>query len=550
MAREKCKKEHCEKDAISFSDFCGEHSDAEAIVEALNSLEGKIILWEFYISDIELSQLELKNFTFKNAIFINVTIKESSFEDCNFESTTFDYDAFEGCKFTNCSFEKETNFNQCHFIGNNFRDVRVANSQINRLSIHFGTIEESHFMECTLTDVLFEYIKINGFYLGLGKLVNSKFEDCHLENTIIEEEYFKDSFFLDCKISKTYVEINSELTNLHTFFSLCLVSESFILDNDNLIKPLSLKDLSKWNGVDERPIDFYLRIINHIWSISIKQDVEVFSFPFQYLEISLKRILDIANDAEKKQIKHLVTTIFINLFNAAKINQRINESSRIMSELAEIDEQWLINIDQFQPKLLPLSQKSTLKLDFQTNELTLAKATNIFRKLDGLEILFVGEQNRSAKIKDLQVGSITITIGGGIITIVLFVHVLINFAYKGVNLYLDFQKKVMTNKKLKLEIAEKQKALNTSQQQESELEVLQKEKLEQEIKILKLQQFQLLSEMTGVKPEEILGASVMKQAKQLGQTLANEAEQLDLYVNIAEEDTKQQLPPSIPPPEY
>lgn len=84
---------------------------------------------------------------------------------------------------------------------------------------------------------------------------------------------------------------------------------------------------------------------------------------------------------------------------------------------------------------------------------------------------------------------------------------------------------------------EKKKALKPPKE-DLELRQLQKEKLEEEIRLLKQQQFEILKKETKVEPEILLNEKEEELALGWGTKLAEGVETLDLYATILEESAK------------
>ena len=135
-------------------------------------------------------------------------------------------------------------------------------------------------------------------------------------------------------------------------------------------------------------------------------------------------------------------------------------------------------------------------------------------------------------VKDVKIGSITIELTSNVELIVLLVYAL----YKTANLYLDFQSKYRNNEKLRLEIAEKQKALSAGAKQREKLEL---EKLQMEINLLKAEEFKILENNTGVYPQQLLPEHTQEETMLLGRSLSEECDSLDLYVKIIEEEIRE-----------
>ena len=58
-----CLDENCEKQAISFSKFCGEHCDNEQVLKAIKNISGEepnTLSPDIYISDIDIVDITIK----------------------------------------------------------------------------------------------------------------------------------------------------------------------------------------------------------------------------------------------------------------------------------------------------------------------------------------------------------------------------------------------------------------------------------------------------------------------------------------------------------
>lgn len=526
MKRAICRHDNCEKEAISFSDYCGEHSDAEAVAEAFNALESGLHE-RLYLDNIELQGLHLEGLEFEYFSIIDTDIDDSTIRNCDFYASTFINVYLGNCVLEGVTFEEAIEIQSSHFSDCTLRDTRFAVANINQTSFQEGTVlHNCRFEGGNLVGTLFSETEIRQ-----TKVLNSHLNQSSVQDVFFEEVMFEDSdiyktTFWDCSFNAcSFKDITNDFEELDDSIELCLLRDTTF---SNTYLP---NDIRRWNGIDERPEVFYERVVQQVWKSVQTLKLESLD-NLSALEVALKRLRALGDPPEA--MRRQVTHIFTMLFNQAKATKDLSAFSKITAHISTIAQEWLVDVNQFLPNPAAQTQGSVLKLVFHTDDLSLDKGAKIFQGLRELEKIAYGDQKR-AQIRDLQIGSITIEIGSDVQLIIMIVYAL----YQSANLFLDLRKKVLNNQKLKLEIDEKQKALATPAGEKEERTALEKEKLAEEINLLRLQQYTLLQKETGIDPEKILSPADQRRLSAAGKKLAEEVDGLDLHVRIAMEGVEQ-----------
>jgi len=519
MKERKCQKENCEKRAISFSDFCGEHSNSEEIVKALNELNGQTYD-HLFLKDINLEGINLRDVEFNYPNLMEVEIESSEFHHCQFNVAGFINVHIEESTFDECLFEEaveilSSHFSNCQIIHTLFKEANISQSAFQENT----KIEECLFENCNLVGTILDSSMMLNSVINLSQLNQSSINQSVFDGVKIQNSDIYKTTFWDCKLSNCdFIKIQNDFDELEDSIELSLL-------NNTTFEDTFIPDrLARWNGINETNYEFYSRVIKQVWETSANQDLEY----IDNLSALVTAVTNLDQDTEPDlRVKGHITNIFSKFFNLAKEKQDLGSFSKIAQYLSKIPKNWITDLNNFLPSPDYLIEESRLKLVFNTNDLSFEKASKIFTKLHQLESSF--PNHSKSVIKELNVGSIVIEISNSIEIIVLFIYALNN----GANLYLDFQKKIRENEKLRLEIEEKQN------KEPSELESLEIEKMKEEIKLLKLQQFELLKNQTGVEPTKLLSEPEQELVLNWGQAILDEADTLDLYAQILQENVRE-----------
>ena len=144
-----CSKDECEKQALSYSTFCGEHSDVNLIKQELSKITDKAE--HIYFSGIHLESLSLKDIDFIQLNIVGSELENITFENCLFDNLIISSSTLREVKFINCTI-KDTEWN----------DVRIENdSMFYKSSITYSNFNTCHFNDQPILDQCkFEF---NGF---------------------------------------------------------------------------------------------------------------------------------------------------------------------------------------------------------------------------------------------------------------------------------------------------------------------------------------------------------------------------------------------------
>ena len=525
MKKSRCKKKDCSNDAISFSQYCGEHSEADEIVVKLNQLKAGVY-GDIYLADVVLEGVNLKDIHFELVEWVDVEFNDSEFTKCHFFDCQLINTDFVGTQFLNCLFTVDTELQSSTLSDCYLEKVIFQDSSINQSSFQEGTrLVNCGFFDTGLIGAMFSDMEITSTCFKNAQFNQTSFNDCIIQTSKIEDStVYKTTFWSNTFDEVLFKDVENDFDQLEDSIELC------ILTNTRFEDTFTPERLPRWNGINETPLDFYTRVITQVWNTPENQHLDYIG-NLSAIEVAVEKLSKVSEPNEL--LKQRITNIFTAFFNQAKKHKDLKAFSKIAGYLSSIPKEWLTNVNQFLPSPVALPEESRLKLVFHLEALSLQKVKEIFEGLSELEKVCSDNDTRQLHIRDIRIGSVVIEIGSNIELIVLLVWAL----YKGANLVLDFQNKKLGVDKLRLEIEEKKKALNPSPE-DLELKQLQKEKLKEEIKLLKQQQFEFLKKETKVEPGKLLNQEEEELALYWGTKLAEGVETLDLYATIIEESTK------------
>ncbi|MBV6443147.1 MAG: hypothetical protein EPGJADBJ_04876 [Saprospiraceae bacterium] len=516
MSRHQCKNPECEKQAISFSEYCGEHSDPEAVVAQLQAWSGGEE--PLYISGIELPAFQMRDKKI-TLILDEVSFEEAVFINCQFWAFDIHHTDFLNCRFTDCMFNGD-------FLDSNFMECQIQRCEINarfdQCSFQDGTVVE----ECIFNsqksvglcdwvgtsvykDVVFRKVLLQRVGIHHASIQEVTFEEVQFVEgdnfkTAITDCYFKNVLFESIKNDWKELDGMEMCVFVNTVFKDTPVQDNF----------------DRWNAFDEDPVEFYKRVLHQV----LETDPEYVDNLHQ-AELAARRLENMKYNT--REIRVLISNIFTTYFSHARETQDIEAFGKIVGYFSDIPKDFILDPTRFLPSPQKVVQEPTLKLAIQLPEYTLTSIANLLNQLRDLEKIVVRD-GPSFRVFNLGWGSVTITLASPIIVLLATVY----YLYKGANLYLEFEEKRLGNKKLLLEIAEKE-----AQLKDKEMQQLEKEKLREEIWQLQQKRFEQLQREYNYKPEKYLSPPEHARALEIGQAIRDGADTLDIYLNILQEET-------------
>ena len=228
-------------------------------------------------------------------------------------------------------------------------------------------------------------------------------------------------------------------------------------------------------------------------------------------------------------------SIYQQLYEKVKVSRDYGVLSKLLSNFSQapdiIKEKDTLFLPSGKERLK--GEAAILKMVFNLKSYDLTAINQLFDRLKKLEqlILPTGEH---LKVKDISWGSITITISYGVVALLAIVY----YLYKGASLFLDFETKRLGLKKLKQELQEKEEQ-QKQKEADKQIRALEKQKLELEIQQLQRAAYKAIQQDYNYQPAEYLPPANHEAALELGEMIQEDAEGIELYLEILEEAVKE-----------
>ncbi len=400
----KCKIEDCPRMAISFSEYCGEHSDSEEITEALEKSSGKE-LESIYLCATTIEGIELKDIVFKSFEFLEIAFFEVKFINCKFLfSLNFESISFEACEFYDCYFEENT------IVNGEFRYCTFTNTEFND-----GTIQSTRFLGNNIEEIkdfdnlIFNKIGFQEFYfeeiLGVNlsiidsTITRSNFQYSSLKDSLIKDSTSNDTTYLDCSFKgSTFDNFISDFYPNNPM--LCDFYQVKFIDSE-------FEHLSpEWNNFDsDDRIEFYYKCLNKI--------LDTFDIlKVNELSSIIKKLLD------QKQYqgieKQKIFQFYKNLFVQCQDKKQYAQLGEVFLTLMQISQSYTDNDLNFVPfdllenkskKESHQENKVIVKITFDTDDLSFSELSKLVLAQEKFFNLLEQVTGNKIVIKELGVGS-------------------------------------------------------------------------------------------------------------------------------------------------
>jgi len=503
-----CKNDECEKRAISFSEYCGEHTSNEKYQVVLNDLkEGSYS--DLWISEMELEKIDLKNIQFHNSQIVDCAFVNSSFDNFKLEMSMlndvlFSQAMFASCFIGNNSSVISSSFQKCDIKKTSFIKTSFNQTMINETNLENADWHSSAFLGVDFTKCNLKLLTISLCSFDQSSFNYSKVDDCSILNSKIARTILYDTRFNKLKVN----QINTDFEEIDypivlCEFHDCIFPKNFISEN-----------CKKWNAIDENSTSFNFRVLEHIND----------SIHIPNLQLLPAIVEDLYEPDEKNG---LLATLLQNTlkshYNYVTTNQDFDGLGDIAKIINRIPNSLIIKPNNYLPTPNLIANKRTLTLTFLGEFESLDKLNSLTSKLYEFETIYNKYKKDKLRIISIETGSITITVSSSVLLILFIIYGL----YKTYDFIIDANIKRSTNKKIGQEIE-----LNDLEKTKKELEIkkLQKELGESEttpndIKLL-----------TGVNPERELPQQAFDEAIEVGEDILDLSEGVKAYVELIEED--------------
>jgi fluoroquinolone resistance protein len=504
MKQQVCAKPNCQKVAISFSKFCGEHTKNKDLVAKLKTVATK------NVRKLHLDEVEIKKITLSNKTFHSPNIQNCDFDQVNFDSCTFLFftngnSTFTECKFINCYFEQwdctDITFHETIFENCTLRDCNINQSSF---------ADETVFVNCEWDGCSC----IGGMFSETGTNKNIKFHNTQFIQASFNQAIFSESQFVETIFSKTAL-YDSNFNDCY----FTTVTHDFPITGVPMlcdfrgckIENMTVSKLMRtWNNFNKQPQDFYLSLVSMLTTVNHPN----------YLSELAKALthLDKLGYLPDWQVLDSIKNLFKRLVMDAYEMQDYRTMGDIMSEFGNIPLRFRSNIGFMLP---PPSDAQTerdniSKLTITANapEWTLAKVSQF------LQLLATLEPNLPSSIPQtvnyIERGSLIIQLLGGFKQLLVLLHCIADFGKTSIQAKLktkELESEILAiekeRKRIELEYLNKNKALEYQKDQLAYVEKM-------------LQVLEILEKRTGFDYRTYLRTTKGKNAKNIA-TIINEA---------------------------
>ncbi len=253
-----CNEETCSKQVISFSSYCGEHSNYEMVHKELMKLTGEV-------GGLFLSELNLIDIVFKDLKFDNLTISSCSFEDVQFINCEFLYGVFTTSKMVNMKFAN------CSFVDLEWKNMNFGSEAI----LDNCLFERCSFMTChfnenpILINTSFKFSEfISCTFFEIEDFKEILFENCEILSSSFSEISGKEVSFISCNMEETNLEnssfFKSKFENVENDFGGLDVPKLCDFSNTSFHNTELPDEFYIWNNTKEEKLPFYTRLINEV----------------------------------------------------------------------------------------------------------------------------------------------------------------------------------------------------------------------------------------------------------------------------------------------
>lgn len=258
MANPTCSASNCDRESISYSTFCGHHTNNGKLRKAILK-EKSNSMTDVYWEEVELKKLVIENKHFAAGIFTNIDFLEVRFVNCGFSDCGFELAVFTSCSFENCELEK-CSFTDVTFQESGFLDCRIMEGLFSEINM----ADESIFQGCDLDNCDFS----GGIFSETGTISGNRFYNASFTQVSINQAVFQGCQFIESKFSKSTL-YDSAFLNCH--FN--TISHDFKLSGppilcdfrgSDFVNTAIPKSFRSWNNFKQHPAQFYGKVVQRM----------------------------------------------------------------------------------------------------------------------------------------------------------------------------------------------------------------------------------------------------------------------------------------------
>jgi uncharacterized protein YjbI with pentapeptide repeats len=462
-----CGKEGCEKQALSFSSFCGEHSDTNEIKQSLSKIKNQS-------ENIYLSGIQLDSLSFKGVDFIQLNITGSELENIIFENCTFENLIISSTSII------DVQFINCIFKDSEWNDVSIeAQSKFYKTSFIYSNFNTCHFNDQPIIDQCkFEFVGfLSCTFFDLTDFNKTSFSNCDFLSISISEVNSNYLIFDRCTFEKTSIEdayfINSTFQSVDNDFDKGEYPKLCDFTNSKFIETDLPTEFYLWNHIKGDKVQFYLQTISRIASENHANNLWVIS-------TCIEGLIKLNYRYEVSFIDHIIS-IFREKLNLYVESRNYGVLGSIMEEIGNLPPDFK-NSQLMLPASIDNSSGEVnncqITIIAECDKWTITKISSFYNKL--LSIQDKLKVTNELELMPVRKGSIIQTIIGECVPIMKIGGVLATF----ISFIIATKKGILSNQEKYLTI--KQLEINLKYQEELNKEQLKSIKLDNEKKEIDL----------------------------------------------------------------
>lgn len=403
MTERKCARKDCNRQAISNSRFCGQHTNNKEFNQKLNKLTRKD-LKNLHWDELEIKKVKLPGKRFTALLLTNTDLTAVVFTECIFNGCNFQNITFTNCRFDRCKFEQaeftdvtfhEAAFEGCTIVDSRFSEVLFADETV---------LQNTQVEDCILTGGMFSETGTSAQSTFLrGEFIQvsfnqARFNECQFIETTFTKSSIYDSVFTACYFD----------TITHDF---ALTGVPMLTDfrGTRFVNMSIPKNLRKWSNLKKAPLDFYLGIVDSLVVVNHPNYLPE-------LAVALDKLLQLGYSPDSR-LNHDVKALFKRLAASAAATGDYRTLGDILSDFGRLPYAFRQGTGFMLPPAKSgndnaLDEEARLTIHAQSENWQLQKITRFLSLLSQLEAAL--PEGPPQTLSYLENGSIIVQVIGGI----------------------------------------------------------------------------------------------------------------------------------------
>jgi len=403
MTEKKCARKECNRQAISNSRFCGQHTNNREFNQKLNKLTRKDLKNLFW-DELEMKKVKLSGKRFTALLLTNTDLTTSTFTGCVFNGCNFQNLTFNSCRFENCTFE-QAEFTDVTFHGSVFDACTIIDGRFSEVLFADETaLQNSRLEDCILTGGMFSETGNNtGSTFLRTEFIQVSFNQARFDECQFAEATFTKSSIYESVFTKCYFD-----TITHDF---ALTGVPMLTDfrGTRFVNMSIPRNLRKWSNLKTEPLDFYLGIAT--WLVTVNHPNWL-----PELAVALSKLLELGYRPEG-HIQHDVKALFKRLAASAAATGDYRTLGNILSDFGRLPLAFRQGTGFMLPPANPgngnaINEEARLTIHAEAENWQLQKITRFLSLLSQLEASL--PEGPPQTLSYLENGSIIVQVIGGV----------------------------------------------------------------------------------------------------------------------------------------